>query len=152
MKNRKSEFLMFRLQSLSCMFNSVWVSYNILKIKDATEPLSKERVRTRGFVVIKSWYLFSLILFLAACSGSRVNIQADIDKANSCKTPKDCVNLGSHCPFGCDVLVNQSEKSSAKKLIDLYNQSNPSQCSYGCLSLKEIKCIASKCTAIYGDK
>ena len=97
----------------------------------------------------RTWILLGALSLLVSCSSPQINIQAEIDKANHCKIVADCKDLGSHCPFGCNVLVNKLETNNVQKLIEQYNQSTSQKCAYDCLSIKKIKCIGSKCTAIY---
>jgi hypothetical protein len=73
-------------------------------------------------------------------------VQADIEAANYCAAAGECVNLGSHCPFGCYVLVNQAEVSDITDRIAEYDESNEgTQCTYSCVAVDGFDCTDGRC-------
>lgn len=48
-------------------------------------------------------------------SASRTKLE--LEKLNYCVEDKDCINIGSYCRLGCNILVNSNEELKAKKTI-----------------------------------
>jgi len=72
-------------------------------------------------------------------------IRIAISKANYCDTAIDCQNVGSVCPFGCDIFVNKTEKENISAILGGYN----GRCQYLCVELKDVQCVENKCVARY---
>jgi hypothetical protein len=72
-------------------------------------------------------------------------IRAAIDAANYCDVPEDCANAGGACPFGCDILVNQSEVAGIQVLLADYQQ----PCDYDCAQLLSVECTGGECVGVY---
>ena len=71
------------------------------------------------------------------------SIKKAIDEANYCNTSDDCINIGSACPFGCNIVVNKDKASEIKEKISNY----PSTCMYQCVASDPIECVSNKCKA-----
>jgi len=67
-----------------------------------------------------------------------------LDDANYCAVAADCADLGSWCPFGCPVLVNEAEEDSILALLNAYD----SDCVSSCPSYGAIDCQAGQCVAL----
>lgn len=70
-------------------------------------------------------------------------VERAISAANHCKTTADCVDLGGHCPFGCQVVVNASEAPRVRALIEAY----PAPCVYRCAAPDPVACVEGRCEA-----
>jgi len=91
----------------------------------------------------------TLILFaalLAGCGLSPEAIQSEIDRANYCTTVADCGDAGSHCPFGCNILVNEAEVPRIRQLVESESKSS---CVYDCAQLVSMACESRRCVARY---
>jgi hypothetical protein len=89
------------------------------------------------------------LALVAACGPSESHVKEEIAQANHCTAPADCVNLGSHCPFGCYVLVNQSEADRIADLIQEYDDAHSrSQCMYDCIAFTGIGCREHQCVTL----
>ncbi|MGM5488633.1 MAG: hypothetical protein ACQESG_06810 [Nanobdellota archaeon] len=86
---------------------------------------------------------FALLLILWGCTTDD-QVREEIETANYCETTDECVNLGSHCPFGCYVLVNEAESDRIQGLLDSY--SGP-ECVYGCVRCN-VSCINKSCQTV----
>jgi hypothetical protein len=86
--------------------------------------------------------LISLILIGGCNSASKVRKQ--IDEANYCETENDCKNIGSKCPFGCHIYVNNDE---ALRITDLVLSYEP-RCTNTCIQCVEVECVNSKCVPV----
>lgn len=64
-----------------------------------------------------------------------------LEKANYCEVDEDCVDLGSKCPFGCYIYVNNAEEKEMKNLLNSFE----SKCVYGCAECLEVDCVSGKC-------
>lgn len=71
-------------------------------------------------------------------------IAAAIETANYCETAADCSNVGSVCPFGCDVFVNEAEAGEIKTLLAGYQ----STCQYFCVEITGVACTENKCVTL----
>lgn len=78
------------------------------------------------------------IILLAGCTEAA--IKEEIQKANYCDNVEECTNIGSKCPFGCDIHVNSKEAERVKQLVESYE----SGCVYGCAEC-EVECVSNKC-------
>ena len=88
-------------------------------------------------------------LGFAACSKDGDDVRSKIASANYCTEPTDCVNVGSHCPFGCYVLVNADEADSVLSAINEYFDAHPGeQCMYDCVAVAGYDCVSGKCETI----
>jgi hypothetical protein len=81
------------------------------------------------------------IILLAGCT--QAQIQKEIQKANYCNNVEECVNIGSKCPFGCDIHVNEKEAERIRQLVGSYE----SNCVYGCAEC-EVQCVNNKCVCL----
>lgn len=94
------------------------------------------------------WFLLLLAGFVMfSCGPSQATVEQAIEEANTCTQTSDCVNLGSHCPFGCNVLVHTSKESEIRTLIQRYNSGN-AQCAYDCIAIQGIACKNNKCITL----
>ena len=86
-----------------------------------------------------------LLLLLFACP-SETSVQSAIDDAKSCTTADECVDVGSQCPFGCNIVVNKTEEAHIRELLDQYAKSQVgSACMYDCIMVGPIVCEAGQC-------
>lgn len=92
------------------------------------------------------YFIVFLFLLLSACTVQQ-DVEKQIETANYCNTPDDCVNLGSRCPFGCDILVNKNEADIVKRKLNALPQIN--RCNYNCVMPSLIECQENKCIPIY---
>lgn len=88
-------------------------------------------------------------LVLTACLPTENKVQAEIDDAAFCDVPEDCVSVGSQCPFGCNILVNESEAERIDGLLDRYNRSHPVSCVYDCAAMLDVACEQNQCVGVY---
>jgi hypothetical protein len=80
---------------------------------------------------------------------TEAHVRDEIDEANHCAAPGDCVNVGSHCPFGCYVLVNAGEAERIEELIqDYYDSHGGEQCMYDCIAVSGFDCQAQRCVTL----
>ena len=89
-----------------------------------------------------------LLPLIAGACVSETDVREEIEQANYCQEADDCVNLGSHCPFGCYVLVNEAEAVRIMGLIQDYYDQHGEQCMYDCMAISGIDCQAERCEAI----
>lgn len=88
----------------------------------------------------------ALLLLLAGCSERR--IQDAIDEANYCTTADECVDVGSKCPFGCYILVNEAEADRIERRVDRF----VSTCVYDCAAIGGITCSdEGRCETLPAD-
>lgn len=95
--------------------------------------------------------LLIAVLFMYKQPLSEKYIKAEIEKANYCNFKEDCVNIGSVCPFGCDILVNKNEAKRISGLIGAFQDCTFGVCKfcdYMCIQFKGIDCIDKKCMPI----
>jgi hypothetical protein len=91
--------------------------------------------------------LLASTLLLGCVTESKVN--QEIDEANYCAAPEDCVNVGSYCPFGCTILVNAAEEERIESLIeDYYDSHGGEQCMYDCIAVAGFDCQAQRCVTL----
>ncbi|MBI4950623.1 MAG: hypothetical protein HY908_01185 [Myxococcales bacterium] len=64
-----------------------------------------------------------------------------IRAANHCATDDECVTLGDHCPFGCNITVHRDEASRIRALIAEHTASCINSCSFA----RETRCVAGSC-------
>lgn len=88
-----------------------------------------------------------MLLLLLACVTEEA-VDRAIDEANYCEAVSDCVNLGSHCPFECYVLVNAAEADRIESLIERYEAQHTWQCMYDCVAIEGFDCAEGKCIPI----
>jgi hypothetical protein len=81
-------------------------------------------------------------LLVAACSPTESDIRDAIEDANHCSAVSDCVDVGTVCPFGCNILVNKSEAQRIRDMLDGYE----STCAYDCAAPKGVACTGGRCT------
>ena len=77
----------------------------------------------------------ALLLALAGCAD---HLQRVIDDANYCTTADECVDIGSKCPFGCYILVNEAEADRVQRRLERF----PTTCAYDCVVPGPITCTA----------
>jgi hypothetical protein len=85
--------------------------------------------------------LLTATLLAVACAPSEDHIQDEIDEANHCASASECVDVGTHCPFGCNILVHASEAARIRDLLDDHEES----CVYDCMAPTTIECVAGRC-------
>lgn len=94
------------------------------------------------------WLLAGLVLiglgFLAYNFIPEAYVDWRLERANYCEVEEDCVNLGSKCPFGCYIYVNENEEKEMKNLLDSFD----SKCVYGCGECLDVDCISGKCQPV----
>lgn len=86
-------------------------------------------------------------LFLTACSASSAleqEIRAEIEQANYCQIPADCVDVGSVCPFDCHILVHSTQADRITGLLDDYQ----STCAYSCVATTGVDCVHNECVVL----
>lgn len=76
------------------------------------------------------------------CSSERIREQ--INESNFCVSDADCALVGSECPFGCNIYVNDDEVETVKSLIESYR----SGCIYKCPAVSGVRCIEGKCQPV----
>lgn len=91
-------------------------------------------------------FLGLVLLFAAACGASESDIRNEIAKASTCSAPSDCIDAGSYCPYGCNILVNKSEVDHIRALLQA-NSNNT--CLYDCAQLLSIACENQHCVGKY---
>jgi hypothetical protein len=90
-----------------------------------------------------------LALCAPGCAPSEQDVSEEIEAANYCSAASECRDLGSHCPFGCAVLVNEAESSRILELITDFNESNEGQqCMYSCIAYDALECQGGQCVAV----
>ena len=89
------------------------------------------------------------VIFFASCDQDNYEnqIKEQINQANYCNSEEDCVYVGSKCPFGCYIYVNEAEANRITKLIDEFD----SKCVYGCVQSYGAECKNNKCVEILED-
>jgi hypothetical protein len=89
-------------------------------------------IRALGFAVT--------LAALAACGNDR--LEQRIEDANYCEVAEDCVDVGSHCPFGCNILVNVEEADGIDRALERRRET----CLYECAApAGEIVCAQGEC-------
>lgn len=88
--------------------------------------------------------LLLLSLFLGCATEARV--EAAIEEASYCTDADDCVDVGSYCPFGCYIVVNEAEADHILDLIERYERQHfGSMCMYDCAMAGDITCEEGRC-------
>ena len=82
-----------------------------------------------------------LIVTLLGCAPSEDEIQEEIDEAGHCTAASECVDIGTECPFGCNILVNAAEADRIRGLLEDHDES----CAYDCMAPTTIQCTAGRC-------
>jgi hypothetical protein len=90
--------------------------------------------------------LSGLLGVLSGCGTSEADVREEIRKANTCATVADCEDVGSHCPYGCNVLVNRTHAEHIRQLL---RRSSNNTCQYDCAQLLSIACEAGVCVGKY---
>jgi hypothetical protein len=85
-----------------------------------------------------------IVLPLAGCASAEARLRADLEAANRCETPADCVLIGSKCPFDCYIYAHKDEAVRMTAALDAY----PSACEYSCIASSGVDCVQGKCQAI----
>jgi hypothetical protein len=101
--------------------------------------LSHHRPALIGFLI------YVVPVFVAACGPSSDTVQAAIDEANYCETEADCTDIGAICPFGCNILVNESEAEEIEGLIKKFLDNQKSFCNYTCPAMGDVVCEGGSC-------
>lgn len=89
------------------------------------------------------------LLLLTACLPTERRVDAAIDEANFCEVAEDCVDVGSVCPFGCNILVNESEVDDITALLDRFERGRPGMCVYDCAMMLSVSCEENRCVGNY---
>ena len=87
-------------------------------------------------IIAASLAILSLLISGCGIGTGEDTIRSEIEKATSCATNEDCVNLGSKCPLGCEILVNRTEAVRIKPMLDSYQEEcefNCAPCPFGCV-------------------
>jgi len=113
--------------------------------------------------ILKKWWFWVLVVLVLAIIyfgfigvmmhlfvryGSEEFIQSEINEANYCDVKEDCVNIGTKCPFGCDIYVNGDEADRIKEMVYSYDED---ECIYDCMACPSVECVEGKCVEICGD-
>ena len=86
------------------------------------------------------------LMLLLACP-SETTVNAAIADAQACTATEECVDIGTQCPFGCNILVNEAEADHVKSLLDQYAKAHGGMaCMYDCIAPGPISCEAGQCT------
>jgi len=93
--------------------------------------------------------MIALLFLLAACTTD--SVENAIEDANYCETVDECVDIGSYCPFGCTILVNEAEADRIERKIEAWDAVHPGQCMYDCVAISGYDCAEGKCVTIEGD-
>ena len=96
-------------------------------------------------------YLSSiLVALLAACGGPTAEaVRTAISDSTACEAVEECVDLGSHCPFGCQVVVHEDYAEDIFAMMDEYYATTEEVCSALCAEPSGIDCLEGTCTALY---
>ena len=103
---------------------------------------------------MKKYVLLLIALLLTGCNdeGKRIAeaeaIRQEIIASTSCQTKADCVSLGSPCPFGCEIVVNDKKAPYLMALIKAYDEKYPERCVYKCARYAGYDCVAGQCQAL----
>ena len=92
--------------------------------------------------------LFLVAVAAAACSPTEEEVRQEIQDANHCDVPTDCVNVGGRCPFGCDTWVNAAEEERILDLIEEYRASASPHCDYSCEEPAPPDCVEGECVSM----
>ena len=114
--------------------------------------------------LLKRWWFWAIVVILALAiiyfgflgimaslflrHGSVDFIRSEIDEANYCDVKEDCVNIGTKCPFGCDIYVNEGEADRIKELVYSYDGED---CIYDCYLCPGVECVNNSCVEVCGD-
>lgn len=90
-------------------------------------------------------------LALSACKPSEAALSARIDAANTCQAPADCVDVGSVCPFGCNILVNADEADDIRRALASYIEDGRETCPLDCEPVVSIACEEFRCVPSYTE-
>lgn len=82
----------------------------------------------------------------ATAAPDKAQVEAAIAANNHCQTAADCEEVGSTCPFGCQILVNKEKADSIRSMIEAWEASQESPCTYRCRAPGEVQCQSRKCT------
>ena len=93
--------------------------------------------------------LLVTLLLVSACA-TEASISAALEHANTCEVPEDCVNLGSVCPFGCNLVVNADEADKLRQRLNTYLD-HAESCMQTCEQATAVDCVAFRCEAVYGN-
>lgn len=88
-----------------------------------------------------------LLALLALGAGCEDRMERSIDEANYCATADECVDVGSVCPFGCNILVNEAEADRIDRRLGRW----PERCAYDCMAMTAVECVEGQCVGVYGD-
>ena len=71
----------------------------------------------------------------------------EMQKANYCDLPEDCILADTKCPLGCYNIVNVDEIERINQLVYDFKQT----CFQTCTTLQDVNCLSSKCEPVaYG--
>jgi hypothetical protein len=88
-----------------------------------------------------------LVAITAACMTAE-EIEDEIEAANYCDTPGDCVVIYPGCPLGCWSFVNESEEERLLVIINEFHDQNSGEtCMYDCSGHGEVTCTDGRCEA-----
>ena len=87
--------------------------------------------------------LLIAVMATAGCERgpSEAEVFEAIASANYCSTADDCEFVGSRCPFGCNIYVNEDEADAIRNLLDSFED----ECFYKCESPREPECVEGTC-------
>ncbi|MCS6912027.1 MAG: hypothetical protein RMK29_19910 [Myxococcales bacterium] len=95
---------------------------------------------------MRRWLLWLWTALGVSCALPEDAVRQEIRQANTCNLAADCVDLGAHCPFGCNVLVHRSQ---AGRLAELLRTEGNRRCLYACPPLRSISCDNGVCVPHY---
>ena len=98
----------------------------------------------------KLWVAGLVLGLLAACGGPTAEqVRTAISDSTACEAVEECVDLGSHCPFGCQVVVHEDYAEDIQAMMDDYYATTQEVCAAACAESSGIDCLEGTCTALY---
>lgn len=94
--------------------------------------------------------LWAILGVFAGCAPSEAQINAAIERGNHCEVVEDCEDVGSVCPFGCDILVHVDEADHVRRLLDGWLEAAET-CTYRCQQSIGVACEDFTCVPVYGQ-
>ena len=94
-------------------------------------------------IIAASLAILSSLISGCGVGTDKDTISYEIEKATSCATNEDCVNLGSKCPLGCEILVNRTEAPRIKAMLDAYKE----ECEFDCVACP-FGCVRQRCETL----
>lgn len=95
--------------------------------------------------------LLAAALLLGACKPSEVGLARRLEAANTCEVPEDCVDLGSVCPFGCNLLVNVDKADDLRKALASFTEDGLQTCTLDCETPTSLDCDRFECVPVFSN-